>query len=289
MTDDSENQMDHSAEIKASVADVFGRAAATYDRVGPRYFTYFGKKLVEFADIREGDRVLDVATGRGSSLFPAAEKVGANGEVIGIDLTAEMAANTNRDIEVRRIANARVMQMDAEDLRFPDGSFDRVLCGFALFFMPDPNRALREFLRVLKPGGVVAVSTWGEDDGRWAWDREIQKKYIPPRPPHMDPRGLPKIDFDKPEGMDSLLSEAGLVDVRADIEAREFVYKDEDDWWATRWSHFSRYDLERMTQKNLERYRAEAFEKLKQMKGPDGIPTIDRALFTRGARPVVSV
>jgi len=64
---------------KEQVVAVFDRAAATYDRVGPRFFSHFGRRLTELAELAPGMRVLDVAAGRGAVLFPAAEKVGAAG------------------------------------------------------------------------------------------------------------------------------------------------------------------------------------------------------------------
>jgi ubiquinone/menaquinone biosynthesis C-methylase UbiE len=280
MTDD--------VNIKETIADVFGRAAATYDRVGTPFFSYFGRKLVEYADIPAGARVLDVATGSGASLFPASEEAGPSGEVIGIDLTPAMVDRTGREIVERGIMNARIMQMDAENLAFPDASFDRVICGFAIFFMPEARGALAEFLRVLKPGGVLAVSTWGEDDGRWSWDGDLRKKYVPPRPPHMTQNsgGYKHIDFDTAEGISALVAGAGFQGVEVHVEEFEFDYKGAEEWWATRWSHFSRYDMERMTPENLENYRAEAFAKVREMMEPDGVHTIDRALFTKAVKPV---
>ncbi len=74
---------------KDLIAAIFGRAAPTYDRVGPRFFTYFGSRLVDIAHIPVGAKVLDVASGRGAVLFPAVARVGAAGSVIGIDLQSQ--------------------------------------------------------------------------------------------------------------------------------------------------------------------------------------------------------
>lgn len=279
--------MSEEANIKETIADVFGRAASTYDRVGTPFFSYFGRKLVEYAHVPPGASVLDVATGRGASLFPAAEKVGPDGEVIGIDLTAEMVERTGRDIEAQELSNAHTLQMDAEYLDFPEDTFDRVMCGFALFFMPDARGALTEFLRVLKPGGMLAVSTWANDDSRWSWDGELRKKYVPPRPVQMTENsgGYKHTDFDTAEGVSALLAGEGFRDVEVHVEEFEFAYKDAEEWWATRWSHFSRYEMERMTPEDLEKYKAEAFAKIREMTEPDGAHTIDRALFTRAVKP----
>ncbi|WP_346920181.1 hypothetical protein [Clostridium sp. UBA7339] len=62
---------DKSIEIKKDITNIFNKVSAVFDGSGPRYFTYFGERLVEFADVKEGERVLDVASGKGASLFSA--------------------------------------------------------------------------------------------------------------------------------------------------------------------------------------------------------------------------
>ena len=77
-------------------AAVWTRAASSYSHTGPPFFQYFGKELVNFAQVPPGARVLDVATGRGAVLFPAAEKVGQEGEVIGIDYSSSFLNRIGR-------------------------------------------------------------------------------------------------------------------------------------------------------------------------------------------------
>jgi ubiquinone/menaquinone biosynthesis C-methylase UbiE len=80
------------------IVGVFSRAAATYDRLGPQFFAYFGQWLVEQAHLTPGADVLDVAAGRGAVLFPAAQQVGPSGRVWGTDLSAAMVRETLADI-----------------------------------------------------------------------------------------------------------------------------------------------------------------------------------------------
>ena len=127
MSLDSQNKKD-------TLRGVFTRSASSYERI--RYFPVFGEWLVEVAQIPEGAKILDVACGRGAVLFPAAERVGASGHVIGIDLADGMARETGLEIERRELNQAESRQMDAEHLTFPDSSFDFVLCGFSLQFFP---------------------------------------------------------------------------------------------------------------------------------------------------------
>lgn len=88
-----------------------------------------------------------------------------------------MVQETHAEIVSRGIQNAVIRQMDAEHLEFSDASFDGVYCGFVLFFLPHLETALAEYVRVLKPGGQIAVSTWGKDDMRWSWYGKLLKQY----------------------------------------------------------------------------------------------------------------
>src|SRR5574339_502769 len=99
---------------KDILQSVFTRSAASYERI--RYFPIFGQWLVDTAQIPAGSKVLDVACGRGAVLFPAAQRVGAHGKVIGIDLAQGMADETQLEIQKRGLTQAETRQMDAENL-----------------------------------------------------------------------------------------------------------------------------------------------------------------------------
>ena len=86
-------------------------------------------------------------------LFPAAERAAS---VVGVDLAGEMVEATAATIAARGLASARVEVGDAERLELPAASFDAVFCGFAIFFLDDPDAALAAWPRVLRPGGIVA-------------------------------------------------------------------------------------------------------------------------------------
>jgi ubiquinone/menaquinone biosynthesis C-methylase UbiE len=254
---------------------MFGRAAPTYDQIGPRFFARFGRGLVAAADPAPGANVLDVATGRGAGLIPAAERVGPTGHVIGIDLSEGMIAETTARLEQMHLAQAEVRQMDAEHLAFPDETFDVVLCGFSLFFLSDPARALTMFRRVLRPGGRLAVSTWGRDDERWAWLGEFRQKYGRPefRPPAAG------LAFNQPEAMAAALTDAGLSAVQVIEDEAEFYYADEDEWVAVQWSTGMRGFLEMTPPEARERMLAEASARVRAIQQPEGIPHRIWALY----------
>jgi SAM-dependent methyltransferase len=97
----SEEETIAAVETKRALAGAFGRAAPTYDRVGPAFFAYFGRRLAEVAALRWGERVLDVATGLGAALFPTADAIGPSGSVVGVDLAEPMVQELTAEIRRR--------------------------------------------------------------------------------------------------------------------------------------------------------------------------------------------
>lgn len=118
--------------------------------------------MMALASLAPGERVLDVACGTGLVSFDAARAVGSDGRVIGIDISGLMVDAAQRRARGRQLPNASFARMDAETLDLPDAVFDIALCALGLMYMPDPQRALREMRRVLRPGGRVALAVWGE-------------------------------------------------------------------------------------------------------------------------------
>jgi SAM-dependent methyltransferase len=131
------------------------QAAAYEELFVPALFAQWAPMMADLAEIREGDRVLDVACGTGVAARAAADRLGASGSVVGLDLNPamlEIAARTRGDIEWR--------EGDVSELPFGEESFDAVLCQSAVFFFPDVDRAFSEMARVVRRGGVVAIQTY---------------------------------------------------------------------------------------------------------------------------------
>ena len=139
-------------------------------------------RLVKWAGVRSGQRVLDVACGTGVVSVTAA-RVGAR--VTGLDLTPELLELAR---ENGRIAGVEIEwhEGDVEKLPFGDATFDFVLSEFGHIFAPRPEVAIGEMLRVLKPGGTIAFSTWPPEllVGRTF---ALTASYMPPPPPGVAP------------------------------------------------------------------------------------------------------
>jgi len=141
--------------------------------------------LLAASALRNGERVLDVACGTGLVSFAAARAVGPSGDVLGVDLSGGMVDAARQRATQRGVTNAAFARMDAESLALPDASFDVVLCALGLMYVPDPEQALREMRRVLRPGGRLVVAVWGER-ARCGWaalfeivDAEVTSEVCP--------------------------------------------------------------------------------------------------------------
>ena len=264
-------------DAKTWIAGVFDRAAPSYDRLAGRYHEHFGRRLVDLAGVGSGAAVLDVACGRGAALVPAAMRVGATGTAVGVDLSPEMVGLAAEALADAGVA-AEVRVMDAEHLEFPASTFTIVLCAFGLFFLPDAERAVAEFRRVLAPAGVVGVSTWGEEDPRWAWENDVFADIDVPRRAVVHP-------FDTPEAVEGLLAAAGFEDVVVRTEDHEVRIADEAEWWAWKWSYSLRGVIEQLAEDRLERLRRDVTARIEAMPSAGGHPLRLTALVATGHLP----
>ena len=150
-----------------TTADDFKRAdAASYDahvesfeRFSASLTTPLARRLVAMANVFPGQRVLDVGTGTAVVALEAAKAIGSAGQCIGVDLSERMLASARTRLDrFKPQAPVEFLKMDAESLQFAPASFDVVLSLFALLHFPNPDIALTEMFRVLKPGGTLVIA-----------------------------------------------------------------------------------------------------------------------------------
>jgi ubiquinone/menaquinone biosynthesis C-methylase UbiE len=137
------------------------KAASYYERCWQTQLEPAQTALLELTELEPGDRVLDVACGTGLVTFRAASIVAAAGEVIGTDISEQMVMRARNVALAEQIANVHFERMDAEQLHFGDATFDAALCALGLMYVPDPERAVGELFRVLRPGGRAVAAVWG--------------------------------------------------------------------------------------------------------------------------------
>jgi SAM-dependent methyltransferase len=165
--------------------------------------------LVE--EIASGHTVLDVATGPGEPALGIAAMLGPEGSVVGIDPVPEMVAAACRAADRLGLKNAQFEVASADHLPFPDNTFDAIVSRFGAMFFPSPVDATREMLRVLKPGGKLALAVWGTAERNpffSALSRVIEHYAGPPAP---EPDAADAFRFAAPGKLRDLMGEAGAV------------------------------------------------------------------------------
>ncbi len=147
------------------------------------------RRMVAKLGLRAGDRVLDIACGAGLGFAALESVLGPGGEIVGVDFTPEMLARASRRIARRRWSNVRLVEADARTLPFEEGVFSAV-CSTLAFGGSDWERLLHEALRVLSPGGRIAMIDATPLQGPWklaesvlvAFERRVAA-WEPPQPP----------------------------------------------------------------------------------------------------------
>src|SRR6267378_665974 len=170
--------------------------------------------LIEDAGIVKGQSVLDVAGGPGEPSLTIAGRVGPTGSVMCTDAVAEMVEAAEREGQRRGIANVSFRQCMADALPFGANSFDAVISRLGVMFFPDPVAALREMLRVTRPGGALALAVWQETEQNPFLHvvTEVLSRYVEALPADPDAPGA--FRFAEPDKLASILTEAGAIDVR---------------------------------------------------------------------------
>ena len=136
-------------------------ARTNYDN--GRFYIPIANRLIEFANLQNGQKILDIATGTGIVALKAAEKVGNTGKVIGVDISTGMLNNAKQKLATTNLQNVEFIEADAERLDFKDNSFDAVLCSLAVCYLTDIPTALEKWHSFIKTGGFIAFNVWAEN------------------------------------------------------------------------------------------------------------------------------
>lgn len=242
----------------------------------PEYWYYFGNRLVEISDINEGAYVLDIGSGRGTSLLPAARKAGPRGLVIGVDNWDRNAKGTAKEIKQHNLDNAFIIEMDASRLGLRENLFDFVLSGFAYVYC-----SFEDLYSMLKSGGKIAVSSWKwQEDSEWMG--EMVKKILPEKEyEDLSDMGMPSDDGrpwvyyrDSDEALGALLRNAGFKNIEMLTEENTYIFEDEKEWWSKMgWIGWQGYikKIENMGPEMFGKFKDYALEMIRKYKKPDGI------------------
>ena len=180
-------------------------------------FAPLTQALIGRAGIHEGQSVLDVAGGPGEPSLTIAEVVGPAGAVICTDAVSEMVETARSEANRRGIRNIQFQQCLADSLPFPDNTFDVVVSRLGAMFFPDSHAAMREMLRVAKPGGVLAFAVWHKSElNPFCYVvTSVMDQHIAPTV--ADPDAPSAFRFAEPGKLANVMREAGAIDVEEHI------------------------------------------------------------------------
>jgi ubiquinone/menaquinone biosynthesis C-methylase UbiE len=205
------------SEAAGRVAHVYGAAADHYNLPALGFWDRFGADTIARLSLPLGCNVLDLCCGAGASAIPAAHAVGPTGHVLGIDVAEPLLqlarARSARDV----LANIEFRLGDATDTGLGSGAFDAVICVFAIFFARDMRAFAAEMWRLVRPGGVLAVTTWGpaflEPANSHFWDSVASIE------PSLVRAFSPWDQITTPQALTDLLAAAGVTDPQAEAVA----------------------------------------------------------------------
>lgn len=238
-------------------------AAAVYEEFFvPALFQQWAGRVANAADVRAGERVLDVACGTGVLARAVAERVGQDGTVVGLDLNEGMLK-----VAKRKAPEIEWRQGRAELLPFDSHSFDAVVSQFGLMFFEDRTAALREMMRVLQPGGRLAVAVWAalEDSPGYAALTELLQRLFGDHA--ADALRAPFVLGDL-QALRSLLDQAGIADAHVTKQDGTARFPSIESWVYTDIKGWTLADM--IDDAQYEQLLAEAQRALQPFVGADG-------------------
>jgi ubiquinone/menaquinone biosynthesis C-methylase UbiE len=220
--------MDRSEQSKA--AATYNAASDHFDDPALSFWDRFGQRTVERLGLSPGEIVLDVCCGSGASALPAAARVAPDGRVIGVDLSDRLIDLCRAKAAMRGLRNVEVRWGDMEHLDFPDESFDAVVCVFGLFFADDMTSAASGLWRLVRPGGRLAITTWGPrmfEPGSGAFWEAVRAVR-----PDLHRTYAPWDRIVEPESLGQVLRDAGVPLSTVEAEAARHPLRSPEDWWS---------------------------------------------------------
>lgn len=188
------------------------------------------EKLVTLAEVRQGQRVLDIATGIGEPALTAARAVGSNGQIIATDISPQMLAIGIERARSEGLKNVEFREGDAELLNLPNSFFDAVLCRWGLMFLPDLSAALKRIHKSLVPGGRLSAAVWAHPSKVPFIDLPmtvVRKQLKLPQPPQGIPGPFSLADLNT---FQNSLQQAGFTDIHSESVKVTFEFDSPDDY-----------------------------------------------------------
>jgi SAM-dependent methyltransferase len=227
--------------------------------------------------------VLDVATGTAAAAVAFAQAVGPQGRVQAVDFSGAMLDKADANIRKMALNNIDLHEMDAQKLDFKSGYFHYVVCSYGLFFMPDMQAALNDWVRVLRPGGKLAFTSFEESAFQPMLDHFIESLQAFGVQLPDEPFGARRIN--SVEHCHELLDKAGLESPHTEIIQVGYHLPDEHAWWEVVLSTGMRAFYEQVPENRRDAFRNEHLAFVAGQKTGDGLWMDVQSRFASGHKP----
>ena len=231
-------------KAKEKAAASYNSAADHFDDEPLSFWDLISKRTVTNLKLQAGAKVLDVGCGTGASALPAAQAVGKNGFVVGVDLAARLLDRARTKALAAGLDNVELRLADMTALNYPDGSFDAVVSVFSIFFVPDMEGLVRELWRMVRPGGKLAVTTWGPRIFGPAYSRWLVA--VGRERPDLATAFNPWDRITDVASVRKLLQDGGVKDPEVIAEELFQPLRSPDDWWTIALGSGLRWTIDQM-------------------------------------------
>lgn len=253
----------HATHAGSARARTTYNAAADYFDAPPLgFWDRAGRRTIEAMRLDDGSRVLDVGCGTGASALPAAERVGPRGYVLGIDLAEALLDLARAKASTRKLENVQFRVGDMTSLGFPDEHFDAVVCVFAVFFVAEMPTLVSELWRMVRPGGQLAVTTWGprlfEPTASLWWQAVREER------PDLYEEFHPWNSINDVSSLRAMFRKAGIPETKiSTVEDRQQLNEIED-WWTIVLGSGLRWTVEQLGPDASRRVREVTLRRMKE-------------------------
>lgn len=269
-----------SQERISMLKETFDAVSGGYDHKALRFFPYSAARLASFLSLRGDEHVLDVAAGTGNAALSIAGRL-PNGRVTGIDFSAGMLAQARRKAAALGLRNVDFVEREMQNIGFPDGHFDAAVCAFGIFFVDDMDAQLSHIASAVRPGGMVAITSFREDYFSPLKEMFFERiaEYGVQKPPQTWRR------IADAAGCAQLFAAAGLADIRVEHADVGYNLDSADEWWDIIWNAGLRRMVSGLPPEQMERFRLEHLREIDALKTGDGIRLNVDVLYTIGTKP----
>ena len=263
-------------EYKKVIQNAFDEASIGYDSPAMRFFDTSAERLVERLPLKGHEHILDVATGTGKIALTAAKRL-SRGQVTGIDLSEGMLKRAREKAQRENLRNISFRCADIDIVDWPKDYFDGLCCGFGVHFWSDMEKSLSRLIRMIKPGGFVAMTSFakGSFEPQSNLCLERFKRYGVKLPDSYTWERLDNIPKTK-----ELLKKVGFRNIESHQTKMGYYLKSPEQWWDLVFYTGFRAFLNQLSEEQVTRYKHEHLKEIESTADKKGIYLNVEVIFT---------